>query len=115
MTLLTTAVLVAVAGAGGAVLRDLLGQWLGSIRGMNWANRIGAVVLAGLAAAVAVEAGNTTVLLVVGGGFCGGLTTFSTLVVTAAQDDTPQFVWREVILGLVLVMLVWLVTASVVA
>lgn len=99
--------LVAVAGALGAMARDALGQWLGHPGGMDWANRTGAVVLGVLAASVSVTAMEPTVALVVGGGFCGGLTTFSTLVVTAMEEARPVLAWRETVVGLVLAAAGW--------
>ncbi|HKJ56613.1 MAG TPA: CrcB family protein [Nitriliruptoraceae bacterium] len=105
--------LVAVAGALGAVARDALGQWLGHPRGMDWANRTGAVVLGVLVASVSVDAVEPSVALVVGSGFCGGLTTFSTLVVTAIEEARPVLAWRESIMGLVLAAASWGVTVAV--
>lgn len=104
--------LVALAGAAGAMVRDVLGQWAGHPRGMDWANRSGAILLGVLAAGVFAGTLDTSVGLVAGTGFCGGLTTFSTLVVTALEEQRPSLAWRETVIGLVLAAVGWLVTVT---
>ncbi len=102
--------IVAVAGGAGAMVRDALGQWAGHPRGMDWANRCGAILLGVVAAGLVAGTLDTSVGLVAGTGFCGGLTTFSTLVVTALEQQRPSLAWRETGIGLVLAGGAWALT-----
>jgi len=83
--------LVGVGGALGSAARYGLARWLPTTHGWPWptltANLIGTFVLGALLALLADDAierhAARRVRLLVGTGFCGGLTTYSTLVVEA--------------------------------
>lgn len=99
---------LALGGGVGAVVRDLLGQRLGSRAGIAWANRAGALVLGVLVGALASGRVDADVVAVVGTGFCGGLTTFSSLAVTAVEEVGGRW-WatRETVVGIVLALVGW--------
>ncbi len=71
---------VVLGGAAGAVVRHLVGRWLGAPRGTFAVNVAGSFVLG----AVLASAGPQVVALV-GVGFCGALTTYSTFALEAAE------------------------------
>lgn len=79
--------LVALAGAGGALLRHELTGRADPVRATAAVN----VVVAALFA-VLVVAAEDPVLVVVGGGFLGSLTTFSTWMVQADRSSRPLVV-----------------------
>ena len=87
-------VLVALAGAFGAVARFVVDSWFGDRfprSGFPWAiaaiNVSGSLVLGFLAGLVVLQYGSTDLQAVIGTGFCGGYTTFST-----ASVDTVRLV-----------------------
>jgi len=87
-------VLVALAGALGAVTRFAVDSWFRSRfprSGIPWAiaaiNVSGSLVLGLLAGLVVLQNGSTDLQAVIGTGFCGGYTTFST-----ASVDTVRLV-----------------------
>lgn len=89
----TEVLLVAVAGAAGAVVRHELTARPHAVRATAAVNVVGAGLLG--AATVALDTGP---LLVLGGGLLGGATTFSTWMV---QADASSATGRVVVLPLV--------------
>lgn len=103
-----TVVWLVLGGGLGAVVRDLLGRRLGVQHGIAWSNRVGAALLGILVGVWSTGQLHPDLVTVLGTGFCGGLTTFSSLVVTGvAEPGGRAWVWREVAIGMVVAALAW--------
>lgn len=100
MSALSLVVGTALAGAVGAVVRDLVVRGAGPSGGPARARAVAAVNLLGTAvlAALQVLPLDAGVRLVLGVGFCGALTTFSTWVVEALARVEAGTPWHRVAL-----------------
>lgn len=104
-----SAILVALGGAIGAVLRDRANHWQGPIAGTDLVNRLGAVLLGVVGVLVRDGVLHAPALTLLGVGVAGGMTTFSTFLVQVVDPavsgpDNPAW-WRlgrESLVGLAL-------------